>query len=518
MPNLIIYDDKVCIEIDNSFSIYLQDHQGRISLERFTWIDKFLGVKQVNKSYEVLLCLTNGTLAKWIFDQAGFKLNYHSLDKQLFVDIAHEFKINTNIILPELSCEFQQNELAKKYFLKAEEYLGIGKYSKAEYYYFKSVAITTNNYHCLQALAKCLSLQKKFNKALEVYLFSALKYPEIELNVWHFEHKLISYVKKTKKYKLFDESIKIFERIISITNNKNSSSVLNLLGELYWYKGEKSKALQLKALASTTKNLRLKNINLPEIKVNQDNLRLPDFLVIGPQKSGTTALYQYLTNHPHICPASVKEIFFFDSKYDFGINWYKSHFPFLPEFDYLTGEASATYFNNVKVVERIAKTLPNVKLIFTIRDPVDRAISDYHMKLRQGLETRTIEEAINSEIILLQEDSFDFLDPGWDFFQESKGYVRNGLYLYFLRVYLANFDPKNTILINSQKLLDFPRETMRNVFEFLEVEDYNDSYPLVNKGNYSKKISQTITNELSNFFEPHNQLLEKFLDYKLNWK
>ena len=354
---------------------------------------------------------------------------------------------------------------------------------------------------------------------MDTYLFLAAKYPDIDLNIWHFKHRLITYIKKTKKSELLNQSIEIFERITSITYNR--SSALELLGELYWHRGKTSKALQLKALASTEKNLRLKNIKLPnsdQIDISEQTLRLPDFLVIGPQKSGTTALYQYLTDHPHICSASVNEIFFFDFKYDFGIDWYKSHFPIIPEFDYLTGEASATYFNSVKAMERIAEILPNVKLIFIIRDPIDRAISDYYMKVRDGLESRDMKEAIISEIDFFKRESVDFLEPGSKFFIKHKGYVRNGLYFYFLKMYMDVFDLQNTILINSGKLLNSPRETMKTVFEFLGVEDHKGHYPLINKGNYSKKVDQSVFNDLSNFFKPHNQLLEDLIYTKLNWK
>src|SRR5687768_13237463 len=99
--------------------------------------------------------------------------------------------------------------------------------------------------------------------------------------------------------------------------------------------------------------------------------RLPDFLIIGAQRGGTTSLYRYLTEHPEIDPAVRKEIHFFSRHHEQGLDWYRAHFPRRDESS-LVGEASPNYLVHPDVPARVAAALPRVKLIALLRNPVDR--------------------------------------------------------------------------------------------------------------------------------------------------
>src|SRR5690348_6863383 len=134
---------------------------------------------------------------------------------------------------------------------------------------------------------------------------------------------------------------------------------------------------------------------------------LPDFLVIGTQRGGTTSLYHYLQAHESIAPSSIKEIHFFDRKYARGLAWYRGHFPTGAEKWYaqrlrrqafVTGEASPVYLFHPHVPARVKQALPAVKLIVLLRNPVDRAYSQYYHAVELGLETRPFEEAIGDEV------------------------------------------------------------------------------------------------------------------------
>ena len=428
-------DSNGCfLEIEGNPPLYLKDAKGQITVERFPWIEKFLGVKTIDDGYELLYRLNKGGLAKWTINSSGFKYGFKTLKEQSIDDLQQEFQLDINCISQQEDEKIKQAKLVNKYYEKAKKYYRLGQHNKAEHFYYKTATLATNNYQFVNELATCLTLQSKLEEALEAYLYLAIKYPDRALNLSQFKIKLIAYINHHKDSIVVDSFIEIFERIASIL--KRRSHILNFLGELYWHKGEKSKALELKLLAANEKFLNRKksqSLDIDSININKIDFKIPDFLIIAPQKSGTTALYQYLVQHPSIYPASLKEIFFFDLNYDFGLDWYKSHFPVLPEIRYLTGEASPTYFNNLQAPERIAESFPNVKLIFLIRDPVDRAISDYYMKVRNGVEKRAIEEAIIPEINFLQQESVDFLDPGSKFFKKNKGCVRNGLYFYFFK-------------------------------------------------------------------------------------
>ena len=107
---------------------------------------------------------------------------------------------------------------------------------------------------------------------------------------------------------------------------------------------------------------------------------LPDYLVIGARRCGTTALYNYLIQHPCVLPALTKEVSYFDAWFDRGDSWYRSHFPlalekWFSEMRYgrqvLTGEASPSYLLDPLVPSRVQSLLPSVKLIVALRNPID---------------------------------------------------------------------------------------------------------------------------------------------------
>ena len=137
---------------------------------------------------------------------------------------------------------------------------------------------------------------------------------------------------------------------------------------------------------------------------------LPDFIIIGSMKCGTTSLYYNICEHPSVLPAAYDEIGFFDSNYHLGINWYRSMFPTKRKMEQvkektgfaITGEDTPFYIWDPLVAERILKILPNVKLIVLIRNPVDRAYSNYHLGLRSGTENLSFEDAIKSELSKLE--------------------------------------------------------------------------------------------------------------------
>jgi len=124
--------------------------------------------------------------------------------------------------------------------------------------------------------------------------------------------------------------------------------------------------------------------------------RLPDFLVIGAMRSGTTSLYRYLGAHPDVFMAP-KELQFFTEHYGKGVDWYASQFSSAGGVHRL-GEATADYLARESAMTRIATVLPGARLIATLRHPVDRAWS-HHLLLRaRGREPRSFETAIDEEM------------------------------------------------------------------------------------------------------------------------
>src|SRR4051794_22945776 len=122
---------------------------------------------------------------------------------------------------------------------------------------------------------------------------------------------------------------------------------------------------------------------------------LPDFLILGAQKAGTTALYAYLRWHPEITGPSFKEVSFFDRHYANGERWYRAHMPARRRS--LVGEASPSYLFHPLAPERVAGLLPEARLIALLRNPVARPSSNYQNEVALGGEPLSFEEAIGRE-------------------------------------------------------------------------------------------------------------------------
>lgn len=131
--------------------------------------------------------------------------------------------------------------------------------------------------------------------------------------------------------------------------------------------------------------------------------RLPDFLIIGAAKCGTTALSEYLRAHPEIFVGSQKEIQFFSRDYHRGVDWYAAHFDSAESFQ-VAGEASPQYtqFPLVGgVAQRVYDKVPRARLIYLVREPLARIVSHYAMIRGMGHETRSIDEAIRADHSLI---------------------------------------------------------------------------------------------------------------------
>ncbi len=123
----------------------------------------------------------------------------------------------------------------------------------------------------------------------------------------------------------------------------------------------------------------------PATSFNQNNAkpsRLPDFIHVGPARTGTTWLHEVLTSHVGL-PREIKETHFFDNRFDKGVTWYAWHFKDYPA-DLPIGEIAPTYFSNAIAIHRIRKLIPQCKIICTFREPAERLYSLYRMYRKEG--------------------------------------------------------------------------------------------------------------------------------------
>ncbi len=257
--------------------------------------------------------------------------------------------------------------------------------------------------------------------------------------------------------------------------------------------------------------------------------KAPDFIIIGGQKCGTTALFQYLKEHPNVKPAYCKELYFFDNNFSKGINWYKSHFPLIAEnyfcrlfhkINKITGEATPNYMFHPHAAKRIFKICPNAKLIVLLRNPIDRTYSQYQHNVRFGHEELTFEEALEKEEDRIAKETKKLIENkiSISINRQKYSYTSRGLYADQLKVWFKYFNNEQILIIKSEDLFENPPETYSKILSFLELPEYKlKNFKKIYAGKYSS-INNETREKLKNFFEPYNEKLYKMIGVNLNWK
>lgn len=180
---------------------------------------------------------------------------------------------------------------------------------------------------------------------------------------------------------------------------------------------------------------------------------LPNFLVIGAMKAGTTSLFRYLEPHPQIFMPRLKELDFFiaEGNWGRGIDWYRHQFRQAGEGSIAIGEASPTYSKYPQfdgVPERIALALPRVRLIYVVRDPVERIRSHYSHRVLVGSESNPIDVAV----------------------VEDPSYLDCSRYALQIGRYMDWFDREQLLIVRSEDLRSCRTQTLRRVHRFLGVD------------------------------------------------
>jgi hypothetical protein len=180
----------------------------------------------------------------------------------------------------------------------------------------------------------------------------------------------------------------------------------------------------------------------------------PNFLFIGADKTGSTWLYQLLRQHPQVYVPNIKDVYFFDQYYDKGLDWYNALFSGAPADARVVGELSHDYLYSSRAAARIAKDFPNVKLIVTLRNPIERSFSHF-LYLRRGGKTQGT------------------------FHQAAKALpeiINHSIYAPNLAEYYRLFDASQIKVVTFDKLKSDPEEYAREILTFLGVEFLHD-YP-----------------------------------------
>lgn len=205
----------------------------------------------------------------------------------------------------------------------------------------------------------------------------------------------------------------------------------------------------------------------------QPSSQLPNFLIIGGQKCGTTALHSTLSLHQQVFMSAEKEINFFTSHYSSGLDSYRKHFAAAEPHHLALGEASPGYICHPDAPQRILDSLGEVRLVILLRDPIKRAVSQYWDNRRHFGEKLTLSQAIDSYL----EKSYDPSRPG---------YFSRGIYIDQIERYCHLF-PRNKIhVIIFEELLASSKNELTKLYEFLEVR--TDRAPVELKGEANRAM------------------------------
>ena len=256
---------------------------------------------------------------------------------------------------------------------------------------------------------------------------------------------------------------------------------------------------------------------------------MPNFIVIGAQKSGTSSMFAYLKQHPQIIRPIFKELYYFDRHYQRGLRWYGCNFPARSTIArrndrhgraHLTFEATATYIFDAQVPARIAHDIETRKFIVLLRDPVDRAISAYWHARRMGRETRSLNDALT--IDLGRYDAESAFEAGRG--PEPAGtpprptYLRRGIYHEAVSRWHSVFSPDNLLVLQSEIMFAEPAAVMKQVFAFLEVPPAERiDFAPQNVGNYDDSDAEA-RHTLREFYAPHNRRLSALTGNALSWQ
>ncbi|MBQ21011.1 MAG: hypothetical protein CMD31_09675 [Flavobacteriales bacterium] len=240
--------------------------------------------------------------------------------------------------------------------------------------------------------------------------------------------------------------------------------------------------------------------------------------IIGGQRCGTTYLYGVLDSHPEIelaKPVRPEPKFFLnEDSFKKGKEFYeRKYFSSLLPTIKVIGEKGTSYVEYPIVAERIKSFYPEAKIIVILRNPVERAISNYFFSVENGLETRTIEEVFlttKKAPILTKEISVS-----------PFAYLERGIYSNYLPAFLNQFN-NNLKVIFFEKLFS-DSDIFEYIYKFVGVESsfISDKTNLkLNQSNLRQTVNVGIEiyEKLYQYYQPHNKKLEQLLGYNINWQ
>lgn len=185
-------------------------------------------------------------------------------------------------------------------------------------------------------------------------------------------------------------------------------------------------------------------------KYMNDNFKV-DFIGVAALRSATTWISQCLAEHPQICFSSTKETLFFNRLYNFekGLKFYRKFFKDCDN-DKVKGEYTPSYYLDEEAAKRIKEYFPDVKIFLCLRNPSERAIDHYVYDKRKGMVETPFSEIIG---------------------KTDTRYIKDSFYYSYLNKFLKHFNPENVLILIYEDIQKDPREFIKNIYRFLNVDN-----------------------------------------------
>lgn len=266
---------------------------------------------------------------------------------------------------------------------------------------------------------------------------------------------------------------------------------------------------------------------------------LPDFLVIGAKRGGTTSFYFDLISHPAVVqmypppipglkPDATKGTHFFDSYYSRGERWYRSYFPLSvtrqlaarrADGKSVTGEASPFYLFHPAAAQRAHAMVPEARIIVLLRDPVYRTYSHWKERRRSEAEELDFLGALDAEPARLAGERERLLnDPDYiSYAWEQQSYVTQSLYADCLRPWIEAFGRDNVFVEASENYYRKPDQVLGNVHDFLGIPRRAKSTGQILNAANGKPLGSSVSEELHKRFGQPNRELADLLGFELPW-
>lgn len=257
---------------------------------------------------------------------------------------------------------------------------------------------------------------------------------------------------------------------------------------------------------------------------------LPDFLIVGAQRCGTTALYKTLVQHPGVMPAGLhKGIHFFDTDYQRGPEWYRAHFPTraaralkerrtgVPQ---ITGEASPYYMFHPAVPARMAHDLPDARFIVVLRDPVERAYSAYTHERARGFEDLEFEAAVDAEPERLAGEEERLLaDPGYvSVRHQHNAYLSRGRYVEQLERLSAAVGRDRLLVVDADAMFADFEDSFTEIQRFLGLTPWLPEQFQKRNARPRSSMPEQMRRRLTEHFEPWDADLAAWWGRTPSWR